>query len=98
MPKIKELQATHPEVAYMFISLDKTADKWKAGIEKYNLSGVHFMANDQMNGVFGKAVDLDWIPRYLIVDKTGKIVLYRAIESDFSQINSTLNQLENNKL
>jgi thiol-disulfide isomerase/thioredoxin len=98
MPKIKELQATHPEVAYMFISLDKTADKWKAGIEKYNLSGAHFMANDQMNGVFGKAVDLDWIPRYLIVDKTGKIVLYRAIESDFSQINSTLNQLENNKI
>ncbi|MES2239286.1 MAG: TlpA disulfide reductase family protein [Bacteroidota bacterium] len=94
MPKIKELQTAHPEVAFMFISIDKTADKWKAGIEKYNLNGANFMANDQMNGVFGKAVDLDWIPRYLIVDKTGKIALYRAIESDFEQINSTLNQLE----
>src|SRR3970040_3091262 len=32
MPKIKELQANNPEVAYVFISMDKTADKWKAGI------------------------------------------------------------------
>src|SRR3989304_2986180 len=29
MPKIKELQANNPEVAYVFISMDKTADKWK---------------------------------------------------------------------
>ena len=94
MPKIKELQTAHPEVAYMFISLDTTAEKWKAGIEKYKVNGANFMANDQMDGVFGQAVDLDWIPRYLIVDKTGKIALYRAIESDFDQINSTLEQLE----
>ena len=94
MPKIKELQAKHPEAAYVFISLDKTADKWKAGIEKHNLSGANFMANDQMDGVFAKAVDLDWIPRYLIIDKTGKIALYRAIETDFEQINLALNQLK----
>lgn len=94
MPKIKELQAKHPEVAYMFISMDTTADKWKAGIEKYKINGANFMANDQMDGVFGQAVDLDWIPRYLIVDKTGKIALYRAVESDFEQINLALNQLK----
>jgi hypothetical protein len=27
------------------------------------------MANDQMKGVFAKAIDVDWIPRYIIVDK-----------------------------
>lgn len=90
MPKLKELQANHPDVAYLFISMDKTADKWKAGIEKHQLNGGHFMANDQMKGVFAKAVDVDWIPRYIIVDKTGKIVLYRAIETDFEKINETL--------
>jgi thiol-disulfide isomerase/thioredoxin len=90
MPKLKELQANNPDVAYLFISMDKTADKWKAGIEKHQLKGGHFMANDQMKGVFAKAVDVDWIPRYIIVDKTGKIVLYRAIETDFEKINETL--------
>ncbi|MFV5689691.1 TlpA family protein disulfide reductase [Flavobacterium sp. ZT3R25] len=94
MPKIKELQANNPDVAYVFISMDKAADKWKVGIEKHELKGDHFMANDQMKGVFGKAIDLDWIPRYIIIDKTGKIVLYRAIETDFDLINETLKKLK----
>ena len=94
MPKLKELQANNPDVAYLFISMDKTADKWKESIEKHQLKGDHFMANDQMKGVFAKAVDVDWIPRYIIVDKNGKIVLYRAIETDFDKINETLKDLE----
>ncbi len=94
MPKIKELQANNPDVAYVFISMDKAADKWKIGIEKHELKGEHFMANDQMKGVFGKAIDLDWIPRYIIIDKKGKIVLYRAIETDFDKINETLKKLK----
>ena len=93
MPKLKELQANNPDVAYLFISMDKTADKWKAGIAKHDIKGDHYMANDQMKGVFGKAIDLDWIPRYIIIDKTGKIVLYRAIETDFEKINATLKNL-----
>ena len=93
MPKIKELQANNPKVAYLFISMDRTAEKWKEGITKHDLKGDHFMANDQMKGVFGKAIDLDWIPRYIIIDKTGKIVLYRAIETDFEKINTTLKEL-----
>ena len=93
MPKIKELQANNPTVSYLFISMDKTADKWKAGIEKHELKGEHFMANDQMKGVFAKAVDVDWIPRYIVVDKDGKIVLYRAIETDFDKINEALKKL-----
>jgi len=94
MPKIKELQANNPEVAYVFISMDKTVENWKIGIRKHEIKGDHFMANDQMKGVFGKAIDLDWIPRYIIIDKTGKIVLYRAIETDFEKINETLKKLE----
>ena len=91
--ELKELQANHPKVDYVFISMDKTADKWKAGIEKHEIKGDHYMANDQMKGVFGKAIDLDWIPRYIIIDKKGKIVRYRAIETDFAAIDETLKSL-----
>ena len=94
MPKLKELQANNPDVSYLFLSADKTADKWKNGIEKHELKGDHFMMTDGMKGVFGKAIDLDWIPRYIIVDKTGKIVLYRAIETDFAKIDETLKKLK----
>ncbi|KVV15173.1 TlpA disulfide reductase family protein [Flavobacterium sp. TAB 87] len=94
MPKFKELQAKHPEVDYVFISMDKTADKWKEGIEKHQLVGDHYMANDGMKGVFGKAMNMDWIPRYIIVDKASKVVTYRAIETDFDQMDDTLNSLK----
>lgn len=96
MPKVKEMQAAHPNVDYVFISLDKAFDKWKAGIEKHQLMGDHYWVNDEkgMKGSFGKSVDLDWIPRYMIIDKEGKITIYRAIETDFDKLNATLKSLE----
>jgi thiol-disulfide isomerase/thioredoxin len=95
MPKIKDLQLNNPDVDFVFISMDKTAEKWKIGIEKHELRGDHYMANDQMEGVFAKGIDLDWIPRYIIVDKSGEIALYRAIETDFDKINETLQKIKN---
>ena len=95
MPKVKELQANNPNVVYLFVSMDKTFDKWKAGIEKHDLKGEHYWVNDVdgMKGSFGKSINLDWIPRYIIIDKTGKIVVYRAIETEFDKINATLKTL-----
>jgi gluconate kinase len=57
--KTKELQANNPDVDYVFISMDKAEDKWRTGMEKHALSGDHYMANDQMEGVFAQAIDLD---------------------------------------
>lgn len=93
MPKLKELQANNPDVTYVFISADKAMDKWKEGIAKHQLAGNHYWIDDKdgMKGSFGKSIDLDWIPRYIVVDKTGKVLLYRAIETDFDKINNTLN-------
>ena len=90
MPKIKELQQNNPEVVYVFFSCDKTFDKWKDGIEKHELKGDHYFVKDGMKGTFGKSVDLDWIPRYIVVNKKSKISLYRAIETDFELIQKTL--------
>ena len=92
MPKIKELQANNPEVVYVFLSCDKTLDKWKEGIEKHELKGEHFLIKDGQKGSFGKSIDLDWIPRYIIVNKKGGISLYRAIETDFELIQKTLSE------
>ena len=58
--------------------------------------GEHIWANDpkMMKGDFGKSIDLDWIPRYMIIDKKQNIVLKRAIETDFDKINATLKELK----
>jgi thiol-disulfide isomerase/thioredoxin len=94
MPKVKEIQAEIPNVDYVFISMDKSLEKWKAGIEKHAVKGDHYWVNDVngMKGSFGKSIDLDWIPRYIVINKKGEVVLYRAIETDFEKIKTELNK------
>ena len=41
-------------------------------------------------GPFGNFVALDWIPRYMVVDKDGNIKLYKAIEADDTKIKNIL--------
>jgi thiol-disulfide isomerase/thioredoxin len=94
MPKVKEMQEKNPDVNYVFISMDKAFDKWINGIEKHDLKGSHYWATDGMKGEFGKAIEADWIPRYIILDQEGNIKIYRAIETDFDKINATLKELK----
>jgi thiol-disulfide isomerase/thioredoxin len=94
MPKIKDLQANNPDLAYVFLSVDKTPEAWKKGIEKHEIKGDHYLISDGMKGVFGKAIDLNWIPRYIIVDKKGEVALFRAIETDFETINTTIKNIQ----
>ena len=52
------------------------------------------MANDQMEGTFANAINLDWIPRYILLDSDGKIVIYNAIESDLDLVDKKITALE----
>lgn len=94
MPKVRALQEQFPEVDYLFISMDKTHDAWIKGIEKHELKGAHYLTDDGMKGVFGKSINLDWIPRYMVVDPAGKIVLYKVIEADDEQLIKLLDTLK----
>jgi thiol-disulfide isomerase/thioredoxin len=90
MPKVKELQKEHPEVTYIFLSLDKTQKSWKKGIEKYKVEGNHYFMQSGWKGPFGTFVGLDWIPRYMVVDKDGQIKLFKAVEADDTKIKRIL--------
>ncbi|MEZ4853993.1 TlpA family protein disulfide reductase [Flavobacterium sp.] len=95
MPKVKALQENRNDLVYLFISMDKDYDSWLKGIEKYNVVGEHYLVSDGMKGVFGKAIELSWIPRYMILDKNGNIALYNVIEADDAKIEETLKKLAN---
>lgn len=94
MPDLKRMQAAHPNVNFVFISFDKSLEKWIAGIERHELKGAQYWSPEGMKGAFGQALDIDWIPRYIILDKDGKIITYRAIEKDFEAMNNTLTKLK----
>lgn len=93
MPNLKTLQAENPTVDFVFLSCDKTTEAWIKGIEKHELTGDQYLIPGGMKGAFGKSIKVDWIPRYIIIDKNGKIALFRAIETDHEKVKELLKKL-----
>ncbi|ALJ04527.1 redoxin [Pseudalgibacter alginicilyticus] len=86
MPKVKVLQKDHKDAVYIFLSLDRGVEAWKKGIEKYDVRGEHYYLPSGKDSAFGDFVNIDWIPRYMVVDATGNIKLFRAVEADDKRI------------
>jgi len=96
LPEIKAIKAEFPDVVFVNLSLDKTPEAWKEAIEKYGIEGEQFHLNDEkrMKGTFGQAIELNWIPRYIVINKEGKIELFNATEKNFGDIKALLNTLQ----
>jgi thiol-disulfide isomerase/thioredoxin len=89
LPSVKVLQAEHPEVDFVYLSLDKTQKAWKKGIERLEIKGDHYFMQSGWKGAMGTFLDLDWIPRYMIIDKQGEIKVFKAIKtSDITLLNN----------
>ena len=81
LPEVKKLQETHPEIDFVYLSLDKSQAAWKKGINRLKISGDHYFMQSGWKGALGTFLGLDWIPRYLIIDKEGGIKVFNAIET-----------------
>lgn len=84
LPKLKEVQKEFPDVVYLFFSLDRIGkeEAWKKGIEKFDIQGEHYWFNADWKNDFTNNIDLNWIPRYILIDQSGKIAHYYAIHAD----------------
>tara|TARA_B110000003_G_scaffold120933_1_gene123364 strand:- start:1718 stop:2206 length:489 start_codon:yes stop_codon:yes gene_type:complete len=81
LPGVKMLQQTHPEIDFIYLSLDKSKLAWKKSIDRLEIQGNHFFVQSGWKGALGDFLGLDWIPRYLIIDRNGIIKVFNAIET-----------------
>jgi len=93
LPKLKELQANNPDVKFVFLSMDRSKEAWKEGIEKYNINGEYLYMGNNWKNNFSTYIDLNWIPRYLILDKEGNIAKYYAVTTEDPTVQSTIDSL-----
>ena len=91
MPKVKEIQKENPDVVYLFLSLDKNINSWKKGLDKHQVKGEHYYMQSGWKGPYGEFLDLDWIPRYLVVGKQGDIKLFKATKATDKNIITNIN-------
>lgn len=62
------------DVAFVYISTDNNPDKWKSMINQLEISGDHYRASPRVRDQIVKKFNLQYIPRYVLIDKSGKIV------------------------
>ncbi len=93
MPKLKQLQEAYPGVAFVFLSLDRNETGWKRGIEKYKLQGKHYYMQSGMKGDLGRFVGLDWIPRYMVINKKREIKIFKAINAGDINVKKIIDKL-----
>ena len=82
MPKVNALQSQYKDVAYVFLSLDRGEKAWKKGIKKYNVVGDHYYMPNAKKCDFADFVNISWIPRYMVINKAGEIVVFNVIEAN----------------
>lgn len=81
MPKIKKVQkqTNSDQVVYLFLSLDQKIGSWKKAIKRFKIQGEHYRIPQGWKNPISHYINLDWIPRYMVFDESGNIILGKAI-------------------
>lgn len=63
-------------IVFVSISIDKQTDfkKWETMVKEKNLGGVQLIADNDWNSEFAKSFGVTSIPRFILIDPSGKVV------------------------
>ncbi len=91
--ELKKLQIEHSDFEILFVSLDKMEQErvWKNTIYLKDLSGYHIIPNKKLLDEMKEIINWTGIPRYVIVNKQGKIISNPAPKP--SDGNNLINEL-----
>ncbi|MEE3999626.1 TlpA disulfide reductase family protein [Tenacibaculum sp. FZY0031] len=90
IPEVQNIQGEYKEAAYVFLSLDRNTRDWKNAIMRLKIKGDHYFMQSGWEGKFGKFLDLNWIPRFLVIDENGKIMVFDATKASDKLIRQSL--------
>jgi thiol-disulfide isomerase/thioredoxin len=65
-------------VTFIFMSSDRDPAAWKRTADALGITGEHYLLNQKVYTERNKVVQVKYIPRYMIYDKTGKLVTDNA--------------------
>jgi len=94
LPKAEELEKNNPNVDFVFLSLDRSKEKFDQSLERFNMKEKenYWFASGWKNE-FNNYIDLNWIPRYMVIDQKSAIAKYYAISPEDPEIQVTIDKL-----
>jgi thiol-disulfide isomerase/thioredoxin len=98
IPYLKEMDEEFKgkDIAFVSLSIDKMEhkEKWLKMIEDEDLKGIQIMADQDWNSDFITAYKIQGIPRFILLDKEGKIVNSNAPRPSDPGLKEVLKTLE----
>jgi thiol-disulfide isomerase/thioredoxin len=96
IPALKALEEKMKgkNIAFVSISVDSPQDKntWIKFVEDKNLGGYQLFADNAFNSFFIKQYAIDAVPRFILIDKEGKIISGDAPKPSSDKIEEFFNQ------
>ena len=94
LPKTEEIKNRFPDVEFVYFSLDRTFDQWKRGLDKYQIAGSQsYWFDEGWKNRFNNYIELNWVPRFMVIDQQGKIADYYAISPEDPELLETLQKI-----
>lgn len=96
IPHLKKVEEAYhgKSVKFVSISVDelKDAGKWKSYVIDNNLKGVQLMADNAFNSDFIKDFNIAAIPRFILIDKEGRIISANALRPSNKKLSEELDK------
>lgn len=94
IPALKVLQEAYKDsdILFVSISVDKERDKekWKRFVQQKNLGGVQLWIDKENNQVLKETFNILQIPRFILLDKEGRIVDANALRPSDKRVRQLL--------
>lgn len=94
--KLREKFGGNTDIIFMYVSVDNSdsEDDWKAVIKKKDIVGVNLISrNGGEEEHVGEHYGLQYIPRFVLIDKNGKVANFEAPTPGDSKTEQLIKQL-----
>ncbi|SHK57849.1 TlpA family protein disulfide reductase [Chryseobacterium polytrichastri] len=95
LPKAKELEEKNKNtIDFVFLSLDRSKEGFDKSLERFEMKDKeNYWFSSGWKNDFNNYIDLNWIPRYMVIDQKSAIAKYYAISPEDPEIQKTIDKL-----
>jgi len=95
MPYSQELKKEYAgkDIAFVYISTDKNGSSWQNMIDNLEISGFHYRASPDVKMEIVERFNLQYIPRYVLINKDGKVADANAKRPSDPMVKGDINKL-----
>ncbi|MEI3796752.1 MULTISPECIES: TlpA family protein disulfide reductase [unclassified Chitinophaga] len=72
-PALHKRFEDNKDVVFLYISIDENANAWKKAIDDDKIEGIHLLSDNGGKGRVAQLFNISGVPRYMIIDKQGKV-------------------------